>query len=186
MEQRLSLITLGVADLDAGPRLLRSARLAQRARRRRSTSCSSRPAGWCLALWDRERAAPRTAASSSARATAASRSRYNVRSPAEVDAVIAEARGAGRERSRREPGETFWGGYSGVLRRPRRPSVGGRAQPALDADADGRHAPRRALPAVRLRAERRRAAPRAARAHFQKKPAASYSPRPLRAKYHRR
>jgi len=39
---------------------------------------------------------------------------YNVRSPAEVDAVIADARDAGA-RIAREPGETFWGGYSGVF-----------------------------------------------------------------------
>jgi uncharacterized glyoxalase superfamily protein PhnB len=39
---------------------------------------------------------------------------YNVRSPAEVDAVIEDARGAGAQIAR-EPGETFWGGYSGVF-----------------------------------------------------------------------
>ena len=39
---------------------------------------------------------------------------YNVRSPAEVDAVIVDARDAGA-RIAREPGETFWGGYSGVF-----------------------------------------------------------------------
>ena len=39
---------------------------------------------------------------------------YNVRSPAEVDAVISDARGAGAGIAR-EPGETFWGGYSGVF-----------------------------------------------------------------------
>ena len=45
---------------------------------------------------------------------AASRSRYNVRSPEEVDEAIDEARGAGA-RIGREPAETFWGGYSGVF-----------------------------------------------------------------------
>ena len=39
---------------------------------------------------------------------------HNVRSPAEVDAVIEEARGAGA-RIARQPAETFWGGYSGVF-----------------------------------------------------------------------
>jgi uncharacterized protein len=39
---------------------------------------------------------------------------YNVASPAEVDATIEEARGAGA-RIAREPGETFWGGYAGVF-----------------------------------------------------------------------
>jgi hypothetical protein len=39
---------------------------------------------------------------------------YNTRSAADVDAVIEEARAAGA-RIGREPGETFWGGYSGVF-----------------------------------------------------------------------
>ena len=39
---------------------------------------------------------------------------HNVRSPAEVDAVIDEARAAGA-RIVREPAEAFWGGYSGVF-----------------------------------------------------------------------
>jgi catechol 2,3-dioxygenase-like lactoylglutathione lyase family enzyme len=39
---------------------------------------------------------------------------YNVRAPADVDAVIEDARRAGAHISR-EPGETFWGGYSGVF-----------------------------------------------------------------------
>ena len=38
----------------------------------------------------------------------------NVRSPAEVDAVIEEARAAGA-RIAREPAATFWGGYSAVF-----------------------------------------------------------------------
>ena len=39
---------------------------------------------------------------------------YNVRAPADVDDVIEQARSAGA-RIAREPGETFWGGYSGVF-----------------------------------------------------------------------
>ncbi len=39
---------------------------------------------------------------------------YNVRSPAEVDAVLDEARLAGA-RIGREGADTFWGGYSGVF-----------------------------------------------------------------------
>ena len=38
----------------------------------------------------------------------------NVGSPAEVDAVVERARTAGA-RIARGPGETFWGGYSGVF-----------------------------------------------------------------------
>lgn len=39
---------------------------------------------------------------------------HNVRSPAEVDAVIEEARAAGARISR-EPAGTVWGGYSGAF-----------------------------------------------------------------------
>ena len=39
---------------------------------------------------------------------------HNVRSPAEVDEVIAEADAAGATIAR-PGGETFWGGYSGVF-----------------------------------------------------------------------
>ena len=39
---------------------------------------------------------------------------HNVGSPAEVDAIIEEARAAGATIGR-EPAETFWGGYSGVF-----------------------------------------------------------------------
>jgi len=42
---------------------------------------------------------------------------YNTRSPAEVDAVLAEAASAGAAIAR--PGaQTFWGGYSGVFHDP--------------------------------------------------------------------
>jgi len=39
---------------------------------------------------------------------------HNVRSPSAVDTVISEARAAGATIAR-EGGETFWGGYSGVF-----------------------------------------------------------------------
>nr|MBA3244520.1 VOC family protein [Actinomycetota bacterium] len=42
---------------------------------------------------------------------------HNVRSPAEVDAVLAEAEAAGAE-VRRPGAATFWGGYSGVFADP--------------------------------------------------------------------
>ena len=42
---------------------------------------------------------------------------HNVRSPAEVDAVIEEARRAGADIVR-EPAETFWGGYSAAFTDP--------------------------------------------------------------------
>jgi uncharacterized glyoxalase superfamily protein PhnB len=68
--------------------------------------------GMVLALWDRDRLAEDSGVEPgpAGGVTLA----YNVRSPGEVDAVIAEARAAGAVITR-EPGETFWGGYSGVF-----------------------------------------------------------------------
>ncbi|HEV7586128.1 MAG TPA: VOC family protein [Solirubrobacteraceae bacterium] len=69
--------------------------------------------GMVVALWDREKIAEDSGVqlgSGYGGVTLA----YNARSPAEVDAVIAEARAAGARISR-EPGETFWGGYAGVF-----------------------------------------------------------------------
>ena len=42
---------------------------------------------------------------------------HNVRSPADVDSVIEQARAAGAQVGR-EPAPTFWGGYSGVFLDP--------------------------------------------------------------------
>jgi uncharacterized protein len=69
--------------------------------------------GMIVALWDRDRLAEDSAvvdAGGWGGITLA----YNTRSPGEVDAVIEEARAAGATIGR-EPGETFWGGYSGVF-----------------------------------------------------------------------
>ena len=93
---------------------------------------------------------------------------YNARGREEVDAVIEEARAAGatdRPRARRD----LLGRVLGRVRRPRRPSVGGRAQPALDRgrgrsrDGSGPRpaaSERRAIAAHRRRQQRRRAARR--------------------------
>ena len=57
---------------------------------------------------------------------------HNVRSPAEVDAVHRRGRGGGRDDPAPRRRDVL-GRLLGRLRRPRRPSVGGRPQPALDA-----------------------------------------------------
>jgi uncharacterized glyoxalase superfamily protein PhnB len=66
-----------------------------------------------LALWDREKLAEDSGlelGSGFGGVTLA----YNVGSPPEVDAIIAEAAAAGATVTR-APAETFWGGYSGVF-----------------------------------------------------------------------
>jgi uncharacterized protein len=66
-----------------------------------------------LALWDRAKLAEDSAVADGGGWGGVTLA-LNLGSPAEVDAVIEEARAAGAEIAR-EPAETFWGGYSGVF-----------------------------------------------------------------------
>jgi uncharacterized glyoxalase superfamily protein PhnB len=69
--------------------------------------------GAVLALWDRAKLAEDSAVVDSP-GWGGITPAHNVRSPAEVDSVIEEARAAGATIGR-EPAETFWGGYSAVF-----------------------------------------------------------------------
>ena len=69
-----------------------------------------------VALWDRARLAEDSGVEDSGGWGGATLA-HNVRSPAEVDAVIEEARAAGADIVR-EPAETFWGGYSAAFTDP--------------------------------------------------------------------
>lgn len=112
MDQRLSLITLGVRDL-------------ARARRFYETmGWNAHPGpeedvvffqmdGMVLALWDRDSLAEDSAVEDGGGWGGVTLA-YNTRSTQEVDTVIAQARAAGA-RIAREPAPTFWGGYSGVF-----------------------------------------------------------------------
>jgi catechol 2,3-dioxygenase-like lactoylglutathione lyase family enzyme len=112
VEQRLSLVTLGVADLARARAFYEALGWVTRAEAGDEvvffqTGCM------IVALWSRERLAEDSAvddAGSWGGVTLA----YNARSPADVDAVLDEARRAGA-RIGREGAETFWGGYSGVF-----------------------------------------------------------------------
>ena len=66
-----------------------------------------------LALWDRARLAEDSAVADGGGWGGVTLA-LNFGSPADVDAVIEEARSAGATIGR-EPAETFWGGYSGVF-----------------------------------------------------------------------
>ena len=112
MEQRVSLITLGVADLD------RARAFYEGLGWRSDTPAEMEVAffqagGMVLALWDREKNAQDSGVEPGSGYGGATLA-YNTRTPADVDVVIEEARAAGARISR-EPGETFWGGYSGVF-----------------------------------------------------------------------
>ena len=112
MDQRMSLITLGVSDL---PR----ARAFYEALGWHTNAGPDddvvffQAGGMVVALWDRARLAEDSGVEDSGGWGGITLA-YNTRSPAEVDAVIEEARSAGGTIPR-EPAETFWGGYSGMF-----------------------------------------------------------------------
>ena len=112
MEQRVSLITLGVADL-ARARAFYEA-LGWTTGAEPDDDVVFFQAGCMIvALWDRARLAEDTVVRDSGGWGGITLA-YNARSPAEVDAVLAEAEAAGGTINR--PGAaTFWGGYSGVF-----------------------------------------------------------------------
>jgi hypothetical protein len=112
MEQRLSLITLGVADLERARAFYTAVGWRTRAAASDDVVFFQAP-GMIVALWDRARLAEDTGVEDGGGWGGVTLA-HNVRSPREVDAVIDEARAAGA-RIAREGAETFWGGYSGVF-----------------------------------------------------------------------
>ncbi len=112
MKQRVSLITLGVADLARARRFYEA--LGWRSGAEPGDDVAFFQAGdMVLALWDRARLAEDSGVEDSPGWGGVTLA-LNLGSPAEVDAALEEARAAGAEIAR-EPAETFWGGYSGVF-----------------------------------------------------------------------
>ena len=115
MEQRLSLVTLGVADL-ARSRAFYAA-LGWHARAEPDDDVAFFQAGGLvLALWSRAELAADSAVTDNGGWGGVTLAQ-NVRSRAEVDALLAEVLGAGG-RVGRGAAETFWGGYSAVFLDP--------------------------------------------------------------------
>jgi catechol 2,3-dioxygenase-like lactoylglutathione lyase family enzyme len=115
MEQRISLVTLGVADL-ARARAFYQALGWREAPAPADDVVFFQAGGMVLGLWDRASLAADSAVRDSGGWGGVTLA-YNVGSPAEVDAVIAEARAAGAAIGR-EPAATFWGGYSAAFADP--------------------------------------------------------------------
>lgn len=111
MEQRVSLITLGVRDL-ARSRAFYEA-LGWTVGQDPEDVVFFQAGGMIVALWDRGRLAEDSAVQDGGGWGGVTLA-YNTRSEEEVDSVIEEARSAGAVIGR-EPGRTFWGGYSGVF-----------------------------------------------------------------------
>jgi predicted lactoylglutathione lyase len=112
VEQRLSVITLGVTDLERARRFYEEL----------GWKTGAAPAddvvffqagGMVVALWSRESLAEDSGTDDTGGWGGVTFA-YNTRSEEEVDAVVDEARRAGATIAR-EPAATFWGGYAGVF-----------------------------------------------------------------------
>jgi uncharacterized protein len=115
MEQRLSLITLGVADVSRAQAFYEA--LGWQAGGGVDDETDHvvffQVGGFIVALWGRDKLAKDSCVEDSG-GWGGTTLALNMRNPDEVDAVIEEARAAGATIGR-EPAETVWGGYSGVF-----------------------------------------------------------------------
>jgi catechol 2,3-dioxygenase-like lactoylglutathione lyase family enzyme len=116
MEQRVSLITLGVADLR------RSREFYERLGWRRSMAEAEgvvffQVGGMALALYPRNDLAKDAKIAPDGHGFSGISLAYNTRNREEVDAVLTEAQAAGAELLKPAE-EAFWGGYSGYFADP--------------------------------------------------------------------
>ena len=112
MEQRVSLITLGVSDLGRARTFYEA--MGWKTGAAPDDDVVFFQAGCMIvALWSRTNLAEDSTVEDNGGWGGVTLA-YNVRSPEEVDAVIAEADAAGATIGRRGA-ETFWGGYSAVF-----------------------------------------------------------------------
>jgi uncharacterized protein len=129
VNQRVSLITLGVNDLGRARRFYE--KLGWQTGAAPDDDVVFFQTGeMVVALWDRTRLAEDSCVKDDGGWGGITLA-LNLGSPTGVDATIEEARAAGATIGR-EPAETFWGGLQRRLPRPRRTSLGGRSQPPLD------------------------------------------------------
>ena len=112
MEQRVSVITLGVSDL-ARARSFYEALGWTTASEPGSDVVFFQVGGSVVSLWSRAELAADSGVQDGGGWGGITLA-HNVRSPRDVDAVLSEARAAGATIAR-EGGATFWGGYSGVF-----------------------------------------------------------------------
>jgi hypothetical protein len=114
MRQRVSVVSLGVRDLDRARRFYEA--LGWKAAPGPRDIAFFQAGDMVLGLWDRTKLAEDSRVEDGPGWGGVTLA-LNVGSRAEVDAVTEEARAAGAVIGR-EPDETFWGGYSSVFRDP--------------------------------------------------------------------
>jgi catechol 2,3-dioxygenase-like lactoylglutathione lyase family enzyme len=112
MEQRVSVITLGVSDLGRA-RAFYEALAWTTGAGPDDDVVFFQAGGLVVSLWGRGQLAEDSGVEDAGGWGGVTLA-HNVRSPAEVDAVLEEAAAAGATIAR-PGGETFWGGYSGVF-----------------------------------------------------------------------
>lgn len=114
MEQRLSLVTLGVSDLERATRFYET--LGWRPHRDAEGVTFFQTGGLVIALWSRSELASDSAVVDGGGWGGVTLAQ-NVRSSTEVDQILAAAAAAGGTIGR-AGATTFWGGYSGIFLDP--------------------------------------------------------------------
>ena len=112
MDQRISLITLGVADLRRAMDFY--AGLGWEGASPDGDVAFFQAGGMVFALWGRDKLAADSGIEQDTGGWGGVTLAHLVRSPGEVDAVLESARAAGGTVPR-PGGKTFWGGYSGIF-----------------------------------------------------------------------
>jgi hypothetical protein len=115
MEQRLSMVTLGVADLERSVRFYEA--LGWKRGNENPEVAFFQLNGMILGLWSRSALAEDAGLAPNERGFGGITLAHNARSKDDVDAVFAEAERAGA-RILKAAKDTFWGGYSGYFADP--------------------------------------------------------------------
>jgi catechol 2,3-dioxygenase-like lactoylglutathione lyase family enzyme len=115
MEQRLSMVTLGVADLDRSLRFYQA--LGWQRGNKEAEVVFFQAGGTVVGLWSRASLAEDAHVPPEGSGFAGITIAYNTRTHEEVDAVLAQAQAAGGTITKPAE-EAFWGGYAGYFADP--------------------------------------------------------------------
>ena len=123
MKPRITVVTLGVDDLEASVRFYRdglgwsTAGIVGREFEHGAVAFFDLDSGSRLALWPRASISHDTGLPESGRSPTDMTLGHNVSSQSEVDVVMGQAKAAGATIVK-PAGETFWGGYAGYFQDP--------------------------------------------------------------------